>query len=151
MNQTRLLNLFTFVGLLAGCSEPLQPINETELLSCESMAGMTVHCGYQNPEDLVLIPDTDLLIVSEMGEFMADTPGRLSLLNTTTGDRETLNISWSSDDLTWGDADCPLPDTDALSPHGIDLTTRNDGAVSLLVVNHGKRESVEFFSVASKW
>ena len=53
------------------------------------------------------------------------------------------------DHNTWGDADCPLPSTDAFSPHGIDLVTRDDGALALLVVNHGKRESVEFFAVSS--
>ncbi len=132
---------------IAAESELPQPITATELLSCEPMAGMTPHCGYQNPEDLVHIPDTHLLIVSEMGEFMADSPGGLSLLNTTTGSRETLTINWSSTDATWGEENCPPPDSAALSPHGMDLTIRDDGEVALLVVNHGKRESVEFFLV----
>ncbi len=133
---------------LAAESELPQPVTATELLSCEPMAGMTPHCGYQNPEDLVQIPGTELLIVSEMGEFMADSPGDLSLLNTTTGSRETLTIDWSSTGVTWGEDDCPPPDPAALSPHGIDLTIRDDGDMSLLVVNHGQRESVEFFAVA---
>ncbi len=132
---------------LAAQSQFPQPVNAPELLSCEPMDGMTPHCGFQNPEDLVQIPGTDLLIVSEMGEFMADAPGELSLLNTTTGQRETLSINWSASDTNWGEPDCPAPDVAALSPHGIDLTTRDDGAVALLVVNHGKRESVEFFAV----
>jgi hypothetical protein len=133
---------------LAAGSELPQPVIATELLSCEPMAGMTPHCGYQNPEDLVHIPDTSLLIVSEMGEFMADTPGDLSLLNMATGLRETLAIDWSGDGESWGDADCPAPEPSALSPHGIDITRREDGALALLVVNHGMRESVEFFAVA---
>ena len=133
-------------ALAAGSVLP-QPVVATELLSCEPMAGMTPSCGFQNPEDLVHIPGTDLLIVSEMGEFMADSPGDLSLLNMNTGRRETLTIDWSASEPTWGDGDCPAPDAAALSPHGIDLVTRDDGALALLVVNHGKRESVEFFAV----
>ncbi len=137
---------------LAANSELPQPTTETSLLSCEPIAGMTPHCGYQNPEDLVHIPGTDLLIVSEMGEFMADSPGSLSLLNISTGLKETLTIDWSvggnsPTHESWGEANCEPPDASALSPHGIDLIVRDDGAVALLVVNHGKRESVEFFAV----
>ena len=134
---------------LAAESSLPQPVNEPELLSCEPMQGMTPYCGYQNPEDLVQIPDTELLIVSEMGEFMADSPGRLSLLNTADARRQTLNIDWSLRGDSWGQGDCPAPNSDAFSPHGIDLVTRDDGAVSLLVVNHGERESVEFFEVSA--
>lgn len=133
---------------LAAGSDLLQPVTEQSLLSCEVMAGMTPHCGYQNPEDLVQIPETPLLIVSEMGEFMADTPGGLSLLNMNSGARETLAIDWSATDASWGEPGCKAPDVAAFSPHGIDLVTRDDGAVALLVVNHGGREAIEFFAVA---
>ncbi len=133
---------------LAAGSELKQPVTEEQLLSCELVAGMTPHCGYQNPEDLVHIPGTQLLIVSEMGEFMADSPGALSLLNMSTGQRETLSIDWSQPEQFWGDRTCPEPDVEALSPHGIDLTIRDSGEIALLVVNHGKRESIEFFEVA---
>lgn len=133
---------------LAAGSELVQPVNAPELLSCEPMAGMTPYCGFKNPEDLVKIPGADLLIVSEMGEFMADSPGALSLLDLATGTRKTPRIFWTGEDASWGEAECPAPDRAAFSPHGIDLTIRDDGAVALLVVNHGKRESVEFFEVA---
>jgi len=134
-------------ALAAGSALP-QPTVAHELLSCEPMAGMTPYCGYQNPEDLVQIPNTDLLIVSEMGEFMADSPGKLSLLNMTSGQRETLAIDWSGSGDSWGDKNCSAPKIAALSPHGIDLTVRDDGETALLVVNHGGREAVEFFAVA---
>ncbi len=134
--------------LAAGSTLP-QPVVATELLSCKPMAGMTPYCGYRNPEDLVHIPNTELLIVSEMGEFMADSPGQLSLLNMATGTRDTLAIDWSGTQANWGDKNCPAPAVAALSPHGIDLTLRDDGDLSLLVVNHGERESVEFFAVAN--
>lgn len=134
---------------LAAGSALAQPVVASELLSCEPMAGMTPYCGYQNPEDLAHIPDTDLLLVSEMGEFMADTPGKLSLLNMDTGQRAPLAIDWSGSDRRWGEESCTPPDSAALSPHGIDLVARDDGDLALLVVNHGGRESVEFFAVAA--
>ena len=47
----------------------------------------------------------------------------------------------------WGDAGCPGAPEPAFSPHGIDLVRRSDGALALLVVNHGGRESIELFEV----
>ena len=111
------------------------------------MAGLSVYCDYKNPEDLVLVPDGSALIVSEMGEFMLDSPGMLSLLDLAAGERAEITIDWEGADDTWGDTACPTPDIAAFSPHGIDLITRSDGLHQLLVVNHGKRESVEFFEL----
>jgi hypothetical protein len=51
-------------------------------------------------------------------------------------------------DSLWGEASCPGPPEPAFSPHGIDLAPLPDGTLRLLVVNHGGREAVEFFSVA---
>lgn len=136
-------------GAVAATSGLPQPKVETELLDCASMNGFTVHCGYQNPEDLVLVPDGASLIVSEMGEFMLDSPGRLSTLDLASGMRGTIEIDWSTDEATWGDAACEAPDVAAFSPHGIDLVTRDDGRHELLVVNHGGREAVEFFELSA--
>ncbi|HEY5644945.1 MAG TPA: SMP-30/gluconolactonase/LRE family protein [Pseudomonadales bacterium] len=127
-----------------------QPTNEPALLGCQDMGGMRAHCGYRNPEDLVLLPGGSHLLVSEMGEFMADTPGQLSLLDLASGAREQITIDWpepGSASRGRGSADCPSPDVAAFSPHGIDLTPLADGTLQLLVVNHGKREAVEFFGV----
>lgn len=126
-----------------------QPSTEIALLDCQRRAAMDPYCGYQNPEDLVHLPGSSYLIVSEMGEFMADAPGALSLLNLITGQREPLAIDWAGDAQNWGDAECAKPNVAAFSPHGIDLVQRDDGDLSLLVVNHGGREAVEFFSVAA--
>ena len=132
---------------LAASSGLAQPVTETSLLSCEPMAGMTAYCGFKNPEDLVLVPGTNRLLVSEMGEFMMDTPGALSQLDLETGNRLSLDIDWAKNTVA-GDANCAAPDVAAFSPHGIDLVTLDSGEDRLLVVNHGGRESVEFFSVA---
>ncbi len=132
---------------LAAESDFPQPTTETALLSCESMQGIDVHCGYKNPEDLVIVPNGEQLIVSEMGEFMLDSPGKLSMLDLAAGTRAEITIDWSADGRAWGADSCPVPDVAAFSPHGIDLITRPDGRHQLLVVNHGKRESVEFFEL----
>ena len=47
----------------------------------------------------------------------------------------------------WGDPDCAPPSIEQFAPHGIDLDVRPDGALQLLVINHGGRESVEFLRV----
>lgn len=132
---------------VAAASDLPQPKTETGLLDCRPMAGMSVHCGYRNPEDLVLVPGGGELIVSEMGEFMLDTPGRLSTLDLASGARGEIAIDWSAEGARWGETDCPAPDVEAFSPHGIDRVTRSDGAHELLVVNHGLREAVEFFEL----
>jgi hypothetical protein len=51
----------------------------------------------------------------------------------------------ASDEL-WGDPSCKTPG-ESFQAHGIDLRQRNDGRWQLLVVNHGSRESVEFFEL----
>jgi hypothetical protein len=46
----------------------------------------------------------------------------------------------------WGDPTCLEP-ARPFDPHGIDMARRRDGRLQLLAVNHGGRESVEFFEV----
>lgn len=46
----------------------------------------------------------------------------------------------------WGDAACAAPSA-PVSSHGLSLSKRAGGAQQLLVVNHGGRESVEFYEI----
>jgi hypothetical protein len=55
----------------------------------------------------------------------------------------TLEINHAS----WGDAGCPPPSLDQFSPHGTHLRRLTDGGWRYLVVNHGGRESIEFFEL----
>lgn len=126
-------------------------------VSCDPAAGMTVYCGFENPEDLALVPGGEKLLVSEMGEFIIHPPGALVLMDLASGDRKLIDINWQLAQQPkdqWGDVDCPMPDVELFSPHGIDLMQREDGRQQLLVVNHGGREAVEFFEllkVANEW
>jgi len=125
-----------------GCSH-VEPIR-----GCEPRGAARPVCGFQNPEDLVVVPGTHLLIVSEYGALDGTRPGRLVLFDLATDARTVLYAGGGDAPADrWGDPSCPGPPTAAFSPHGIDLAPRRDGRLALYVVNHGGRESVELFEV----
>ncbi|HJQ84191.1 MAG TPA: hypothetical protein VKA21_08950 [Candidatus Binatia bacterium] len=132
------------VLLLAACSR-VEPIR-----GCEARGPARPVCGFQNPEDLVPLPDGQRLLVSEFGAMDGTRPGRLSVLELAT-DARTVVYEGGAGTPTpgWGDASCPGPPSPAFSPHGIDLARRADGRLALLVVNHGGREAIELFEVVS--
>jgi hypothetical protein len=117
------------------------------IVSCDAVGDATPLCGFQNPEDLALLPDRRHVIVSEYGDG-GSRPGRISLLDLESGRHETLFAGGEPvAPGPWGAPDCEGPPTHAFSPHGIHLSPRPDGALQLLVVQHGGRESVEMFQV----
>ena len=128
--------LVALVGVSCGSTPPIT--------SCDPVGRAKPLCGYQNPEDLALLPDARHVIVSEYGDAGAR-PGRLTLLDL--GSREhTVLFAGGEPGAAgpWGAPDCSPP-TSAFSPHGIHLAKRADGLLQLLVVQHGGRESVEMF------
>ena len=147
MRRTFALGLFVslFAAPLAAFAEFPGPY-----LSCEAVGPAQPICGFQNPEDLAPLPGDQALIVSEYGEVEGGKPGTLALLVLAT---DTRRVLFRGGDATgaphagWGDPKCPGPPTAEFSPHGIDLAPRPDGALQLLAVQHGGRESVEFFEV----
>lgn len=116
--------------------------------SCEPIEDAHPLCGWQNPEDMVALPDDRHVIVSEYGGMNGEQAGTLSLLNL---DTETRHVLYSGDSFTgsgsWGAPDCVNAPGKEFSPHGIHLSQRADGQMQLLVVQHGGRESVEMFEV----
>lgn len=128
---------------IAGCSgDSVSPIT-----SCENQPGFAVDCRFQNPEDLALLEDGETVLVSQYGMMDGSRPGNLASYSLSDGTIRHLFPTIHVDDRTWGDEDCGPPDAGTFSPHGIDLETRDDGDLMLLVVNHGSREAVEFFQV----
>jgi hypothetical protein len=120
------------------------------VLGCEPEGNARPICGFQSPEDLVALPGGETVLVSEFGAMEGDHPGRLALLVIETDERRVL---WSGGDAhgakaAWGDPACPGPPSSAFSPHGIHLSEREGGALQLLVVQHGGRESIEYFEVS---
>lgn len=142
MHRIPLIALALLVSAGCASSPPIE--------SCDPIGNATPLCGFQNPEDLALLPDGRHVLVSEYGTNRD--PGRIALLDLDTRARVVLYEGGSegSDDAsteTWGADECPGPPSSAFSPHGIDLDRRADGALQLLVVQHGDRESVEMFEV----
>jgi hypothetical protein len=141
----------SLLGLsLLGCS----PAHEI-ITDCRDTDGVHVICGFQNPEDLALLPDGHTVVVSQFGSMDGARPGNLALFDLSD---ESLRIAFRGHDAGgvaaaperttgWGDANCPSAPTAEFAPHGLDLATRPDGRLQLLVVNHGGRESIEFFEI----
>lgn len=128
-----------------GCAGDVEPI-----LSCEPVGAARPICGFRNPEDLELLPDGKHLLVGEFGSMEGARGGALALLELASDARSVLYRGGDGGSVApgWGDPDCPGPPPEAMSPHGIHLSQRADGRLQLLVVNHGGRESVEFFEVS---
>jgi hypothetical protein len=117
------------------------------ITSCNPVGRAKPLCGYQNPEDLALLPDGRHVIVSEYGDAGAR-PGRLSMLDLGTREHTILFAGGEPQGAgPWGARDCEGPPSSAFSPHGIHLSKRADGLLQLLAVQHGGRESVEMFEV----
>ena len=127
-----------------GTASQLDPIT-----TCESVGPAKPLCDFKNPEDLVALPGDEAILVSEYGAMEGDTPGSLALLVLDTEERQELFRGGDADGTrpVWGDPACPSPPPPLFSPHGIHLSERADGALQLLTVQHGGRESIEFFEV----
>jgi hypothetical protein len=133
----------TCVAGLAGCGDSPTPI-----LDCEPGAGITPDCRFQNPEDLALLPSGRGILVSQFGTMDGSAPGNIARYDSAEGRIDVLFPAGKViDERAWGDPDCPPPDAVTFAPHGIDLDRRSSGEPVLLVVNHGSRESIEFFEV----
>ncbi len=136
----RLAPALLWLALACAASPPIE--------SCEPVGAATPLCGFQNPEDLALLPGGRHVLVSEYGHVEREQRGRLALLDLATRERRVLYEGGGAAGAgPWGDAACAGPPSAAFSPHGIDLHRRADGALELLVVQHGGRESVELFEV----
>lgn len=129
------------ITLISGCAD-----RSIIITDCQAVDNKTPHCGWQRPEDMELLPDGKTLIVSQMEVGHGKIPGDIALLDTATGEKQALVIEQTSDEL-WGDSQCTGSVGNHLGPHGIHLSTRADGRQQLLVVNHGQRESVEFYEL----
>lgn len=136
----RLLLSLLAVALLAACDAQRD-------IPCEPVDDKVPICGLQAPEDIEVTPDGRHLILSQFGGITGGSAGSLVLFDPQT--ETTLPLYPQADqqaaELLWGSRDCPGAPGAAISPHGIHLSQRADGRWQLLVVNHGGRESVEFF------
>ncbi len=140
--------IITCLILIASCSSYEPVAND-----CLPSGDITPICKFTNPEDAVLLPNGQV-IVSQMGNLEEKSPGSLVLFDvaartvtTLFGQGHAPNLSANTADDSWGSMDCAGDPRDFISPHGISLLARADERLQLMVVNHGHRESVEFFEV----
>ncbi len=136
--------LVALVALMLGaCSSDVTPI-----VDCVAADGLEPDCRFQNPEDLARSPAGDWLVVSQFGAMDGSRPGSIAAYQPGSGRIEELYpVGEMEDRRDWGERACEPPDARTFAPHGIDLEIRDDGEPMLLVVNHGGRESVEFFAL----
>lgn len=139
--------------LLMVCADMAYASKHTAENTCQQINHIEPVCGLSRPEDIVLLPGTKVLVLSQMGGFPDANPGTLAALSITNNKHRVIYpdprpSAWeaSSPSPLWGDPSCREAPGATLSPHGIDLTEHN-GVMRLLVVNHGGRESIEFFEL----
>lgn len=145
-----LLLATTLSGVVAG---PLA--DAQDFTGCAAVGGLEPICGFRGSEDIEVLPDRAVLIVSEtqvrfgVGGAMHWLPSGLAAYDPQLRQiRPLYPVSWETAPAeTWGDPQCLDPIGERLSPLGLHLSRRADGRLQLLVVNHGARESVEFFEV----
>ncbi len=131
-------------ALLAACASDAPDLLISD---CEPLGVIQPICGIQRPEDIAVMPDGQHLLISMMGGLGGE-PGGLAVLDT---ESDLHAVVYPSDAAAsgarWGDPSCPEAPGETISPHGVDLSQRQDGRWQLLVVNHGGREAVEFFEL----
>jgi len=102
--------------------------------------GEGVFCGLLRPEDIELVPGSDLLLVSVLGG--AAQAARIVLLDPATGEQRSLTEQVSPADA----ADFPRcgPAPEKLHPRGFHLSRGQDGALHLLMVDERRIERYRF-------
>lgn len=150
MIQARIISIAALL-LLCDIHGHAKDLNLKEGMECDAANGMQPICSFRRPEDIVLIPESHLLIVSETGGADRKHGNRdLVLFDTKSNEQYVLYPDKLSNTTTinhgvWGDEHCEEPDW--FAPHGIDIARRPDGELALFVVNHGEKESIQMFSV----
>jgi len=122
---------------------------------CAPVGELHFICGLHHPEDLVQIPGTPWVVVSNLGGALPGSPpehGDLYLLNASRLQwrsiaQEALAAQQRNASLY---GDCPAPDAALFESHGLAIRAGRQGQHTLYVVNHGGRESVEVFHIDAR-
>ncbi|MFP8874286.1 MAG: hypothetical protein VCB42_07110 [Myxococcota bacterium] len=136
--------------MLAGCGA-----EHPNILECKDEGAVHAICGIRNVEDLAAIPNRSIVLLGQGYGLEEEGGGSIALFDpadesVSTAYRGGAGDETASPEPVWGDADCPGAPPASFSPHGIDLAPLPDGRLRLLVVNHGGRESIEFFEVVDR-
>jgi hypothetical protein len=113
--------------------------------ACTPSGGLSFICGIQNPEDLVVVPNTRWMLASGMA------PGSgLHAVDTQAKTARNLYAAGAAnaraDRARY--ANCPGPlDAKQAVLHGLSLRAAANGRYTVYATNHGGRESVEVFEL----
>ena len=137
-----------FAAALACIAIGASSTGAAQSAACAPSGGLEFICGMQNPEDLVLIPNSRWLI----GSGMAPGSG-LHLIDTRA--RRARNLYAAGTSSARADraryAGCPGPlDPKQAVLHGLSLRPAQAGRYTLYATNHGGRESIEVFEVDTR-
>ena len=139
--------LFFSLTLVLVSRDYMGPIKNID--ECQSDESISLYCGFQNPEDMALLPDKKFFLISEFGGIKPyaekDGEGSFALLRISDGAKILPKIRFGEN--IWGDPSCKRDPSDNFGPHGVDLIKRDDGLIQFGVVNHFPFESVEFFEL----
>jgi SMP-30/Gluconolactonase/LRE-like region len=113
--------------------------------ACAPSGGLSFICGVQNPEDLVLVPNTRWMVASGMapgsGLHIVDTQAKTVRNMYATG-----SAAVRPDKTKFANCPGPLDPKQALL-HGLSLRSASNGRYTIYATNHGGRESVEVFEL----
>lgn len=113
---------------------------------CEQEDGIEVICGFNNAEDLLQVGSSPWVLAGDLGDKDWQ-GGGMAAYNTDTGSVLDVSIDFTTP-MDPAYAGCPGPPSTAdFSAHGLSLQ-EDQGKNTLLVVNHGGRESIEIFDVS---
>jgi hypothetical protein len=136
----------TFLALSLACAASVAGRSvSAQAPACAPSGGLSFICGIQNPEDLVVVPNTRWMIASGMA------PGSgLHAVDTQT--KTTRNVYAAGTATVRADntkyASCPGPlDAKQAVLHGLSLRSAPNGRYTVYATNHGGRESVEVFEL----
>ncbi|CAN5129981.1 hypothetical protein BH11PSE2_BH11PSE2_11380 [soil metagenome] len=125
----------------------LSPAQPAAPASCAPGVGMQFICGLTGPEDIVLVPNTDWMIVSGLANAQVVGSGGISLVGAK--NHVAIKVPLSSADKARAPfTNCPGPiDPTKFSAHGLNIRPAGKGRSTLYVVGHGGREAIEIFDV----
>ncbi|MFM6931160.1 MAG: hypothetical protein ACKOUT_02815 [Novosphingobium sp.] len=123
--------------------------------SCAAVGNLVPYCGLSHAEDIEVLPGKAGVLLSDMNMVrgpagISGQPGVLRWLDPASRRVTPLYPAPSAGvgKAVWGEPSCGQEIGAQLLPHGFHLSRRRDGRWQLLVVNHGARESVEFFELS---
>jgi SMP-30/gluconolaconase/LRE-like protein len=120
-------------------------VGASQRASCAPAGGLSFICGVQNPEDLVVVPNSRWMVASGMapgsGLHIVDTNAKTVL-----GIYSTSTSSARADKANYPNCPAPLDPKQAVL-HGLSLRLAGNNRYTVYATNHGGRESIEVFEL----